>query len=175
MRNRRSKLLGLMLTLVLVIGLLPVMSLTACAEVQSVSFDFSSDTPDTSGGGYVFMKNGIVISSSNLQEGAIRLSYGGHNFKVTAPDGKVLEEVSVTVNGQNATWVRRDNNVKWTSQSGSVYTFSNINSSSATFYGDVYPNYAPKASAVTVKFSDPVDVSGITLDSYVIMTLRAGC
>ncbi len=39
MKNRRGKLLGLMLTLVLVIGLLPVMSLTAFAAIdQSKTF-----------------------------------------------------------------------------------------------------------------------------------------
>ena len=167
MKKKCSKFLSFMLTLALVIGLLSVMSLTACAEVQSVSFDFSSDTPDTSGGGYVFTKNGVVLSSNNLQNGAISLSTSSR-FQVTAPEGKVLEEVSMTVNGNNPTWVRRDNNVRWTSQSGNVYTFSNINSSSANFYGDL-SRYAPSASAVTVKFSDTIDVSGITLDSSVIL------
>ena len=105
MKYRRGKLLGFMLTLALVIGLLPVMSLTACAA----STELTAETTTWENGDYVVPADGVKIASHITVNGTVNLTLTEDatltaNMGITLSDGATLNvsgKGTMAVNGSN--------------------------------------------------------------------------
>ena len=134
MKKTKFKLLNILLTLALAITIMPAFVQTVHAD--SVTFDFSTDTPS----GNVYTKDGVTVSCTEiLTNNTVHLNHrsDGKTITVTAPEAKKIQEVSITLSSDSTSdksWIRRDGNINWNSESGNVVTFSGLNSSSTLIY-----------------------------------------
>ena len=178
MKKTKFKLLNILLTLALAITIMPAFVQTVHAD--SVTFDFSTDTPS----GNVYTKDGVTVSCTEiLANNTVHLNgtKDGKTITVTTPEAKKIQEVSITLSSDSTSdksWIRRDGNINWNSESGNVVTFSGLNSSSTLIY--CYSNsdhYYVTAVAVTVAdetYTVTLNTNGGTINSGNITSYTYG-
>ena len=123
MRSKRGKLLGFMLTLALVIGLLPVMSLTACAEELSESFTTTTGATQYTG---EYFK--ITVTDGGDEDGFFLST--GDSATITSLNGKVITKVEFTEGYYDITVLTSQQGT--VTYSGKVSTVSEVNATSLT-------------------------------------------
>ena len=178
MKKTKFKLLNILLTLALAITIMPAFVQTVHAD--SVTFDFSTDTPS----GNVYTKDGVTVSCTEiLANNTVHLNgtKDGKTITVTAPEAKKIQEVSITLSSDSTSdksWIRRDGNINWNSESGNVVTFSSINQSSTLIYchsdSDHYYVTAVAVTVVDETYTVTLNTNGGTINSGNITSYTYG-
>lgn len=160
MNKRTGKLLSLLLTLAMVLGMLPAMSLTAFAAEPGISI---TGTTDSSGTGWSYVNSTKTLTLNGYNGGYIQGS-GLNTLNL------VLEGTStITVDDANAKGIALDNNQNL-NISGSGSLTINATGGSNLIYGIECNKFTMTSGTVTINANSSKMVYGVNANSSLSVT-----
>ena len=161
MKTKTNRLLSLLLTLTMVLGMLPAMSLTAFAAEPGISI--TGSTADSSGTGWSYVESTKTLTLSGYNGGYIQGS-GLSTLNL------VLEGTStITVNDANAKGIALDNNQNL-NISGSGSLTINATGGSNLIYGIECNKFTMTSGTVTINANSSKMVYGVNANSSLSVT-----
>lgn len=161
MKTKTNRLLSLLLTLTMVLGMLPAMSLTAFAAEPGISI--TGSTADSSGTGWSYVKSTKTLTLSGYNGGYIQGS-GLSTLNL------VLEGTStITVNDANAKGIALDNNQNL-NISGSGSLTINATGGSNLIYGIECNKFTMTSGTVTINANSSKMVYGVNANDSLSVT-----